>query len=247
MKETETLHVASLQNMELVTMSRETTADIDNTGTGLLQTDVPLKRMTDELKGVTDLFETATRNPQDNPMKQQMNRLDADRDVAFRRFGRKLAYFELSDIEAEAQAYDVLEPLWKKHRDTPNLNHKNQTGATDNFLNDAAKSPYAEAIVTLTLQPEAEAVRTTNDAVKSLEDQSRGQAANEEVAKAKDLRRELTQSYNFLYTYIYTLANAYPDNAEWSTLLSHMNVIRKRYTELITRRRAATKKDKGAE
>lgn len=247
MKETEPLHVASLQNMELVAMIKESVIDTEKAAANLLTADVPLQRLTNEVSGLTDRFEAATRNPSGSHAKQEMDRLDKERDMAFRRFGRKLDFFELSANEDEVQTFDVLSPLWKKHSDTPNLNHKKQTGATDNFLNDAAKTPYAAAIEKLAMQTELEAVKTTNNAVKALEKRGREQAAQAETEKAIDLRRELTQRYNFLFTYVWTMASAYAENTEWGMLLTHMNLIRKRYRELISRRRAATKKKDSSE
>ena len=156
--------------MELVAMIKETVADTKKAASDLLTNDMPLQRLTNEVSEAANRFEAATRNPPGNPAKRDMDKLENERDMAFRRFGRKPAFFELPPKEDEVQAFEVLRPLWKKHRDTPNLNQKNQTDATDNFLNDAA------AIEKLGMQPELEAVKITNNVLKTLEEQGREQA-----------------------------------------------------------------------
>lgn len=247
MKNNEPLYLNSLQYMEMVAMSRETTTDVANTATTLMTTDEPLKRMIEEIADTTNRFEMATRNPQDSSLTKEKNLLDSRRDVAFRRFGRKLAFYELSEDPYELRNYEIVWGLWEKHKDIPGLNQKKQSGATDNFLNDTSKSPFTEAIEHLQLDSEVVEIKTTNEAFKAFEKDSREQAAKDEMEKAKDLRRDLSQQYSFFYNYIWTMANAYPDHAEWDTLLNHMNVIRKRYNELITRRRAAAKNKDGAD
>ena len=245
MKEIQSIHVSHLQNMEFVTLMRETISDTEKNSAALLTENAPLKRMIDELKAETDVFETATKNPSANPMSKELTELDRLRDTAFRRFGRHLAFFELAETDTETRAYTALEPLWKKHRDTPGLNQKQQTGATDNFLNDTEKSPFAEAIIALGMQPAIESIRLTNNNYRTAHEDRRAQAAEEEVGRSKELRRSLNEKYGFFCNYVWTMANALPADENWDKLLTHINVIRKNYANLISRRRAASKKPDG--
>ena len=163
MKTLHVYNVARLQQMELIPMLRETVSDTEKKAAVLLGTDAPLKRYLHNVKDGIDPFEVVTRNPQKDPYTQVLNEKDRLRDVAVSRFGRKLQYYEYAEKEAERKAFDALDALWAHHRSLPRLNVKKQTGATDNFLNDLTKEPYASAIATLGMQPEVDAVRATND------------------------------------------------------------------------------------
>ena len=243
--EMKTLHVynvARLQQMELIPMLRETVSDTEKKAAVLLGTDAPLKRYLHNVKDGIDPFEVVTRNPQKDPYTQVLNEKDRLRDVAVSRFGRKLQYYEYAEKEAERKAFDALDALWAHHRSLPRLNVKKQTGATDNFLNDLTKEPYASAISTLGMQPEVDAVRATNNDYRAAAADRRATTAEQPVADIKAMRRTLVADYTALCNYIVTMANAYPDDVAWDELLTAINVIRKRYADLLARR-AGTKKE----
>ncbi len=243
MKALQTLSQTKLQQMELVGLSRETVTDIEKSGVELLTTDVPLQRYVKDVKDNVDPFEVATRNPDKDPYTEILQQKDRLRDRAFSRFGRKLHYYEFDEDPAKRAAYNNLFPLWRLHRDIPHLNPKNQTNATDNFLNDSAKEPYASAIVTLTMTPELDGISNTNNGYRASEEDSRALKAVEETSEGKELRRKLQNANKTLFNYIYTLANAYSDNAEWDKLLTAVNVVRKRYHELLSHREGQKDED----
>ena len=127
--------------MEFITLLRETTADVETAAGNLTTTDVPLKRYLKETKDRIDPFETATRNPTKDPDTEVMHEKDKARDKAVSRFVLKFQSFKLSENEDEANAFEVLQILWSRHRNVQGLNFSNQTGATDNLLNDLKKEP----------------------------------------------------------------------------------------------------------
>ncbi len=237
MKDLHPLYVYALQNMEFVTLNRETVADAETAATQLALEDAPMTLILKRMKDETDAFETAAKNPDVSPMTARFEELDRLRDNAFRRFGRKLSFYELSADSAEQDAFALLQPLWEKHRDTPLMNRSKQTGATDNFLNDAAKAPYAAAIAQLALSDETETIRQTNDNYRAAQQEGRNQTAQSALDTARDLRRNLNRSYILLCNHIRTMAGIMPPESGWETLLERINIIRKRYAELINRRR----------
>ena len=93
MKEIQSIHVSHLQNMEFVTLMRETISDTEKNSAALLTENTPLKRMIDELKTETDVFETATKNPSANPMSKELTELDRLRDTDFRCLVRLVGLF----------------------------------------------------------------------------------------------------------------------------------------------------------
>ncbi len=68
MKSLEALRQDSLQNMEYVTLMRETLADVEATKVELLTTDVPLQNYLGKVKNGIDPFEKMTKNPLKDPL-----------------------------------------------------------------------------------------------------------------------------------------------------------------------------------
>ena len=125
------------------------------------------------------------------------------------------------------------------------LNNENQTGATDNLLNDLKKEPFASAVTKLHLEAEVAGIQTTNDTFRTFMVGRRATArdAAMEETHVNKMRRELTDKYTGLCIYVMAMTDAYPDVPEWAKSLAAINVIRKRYAEILTRR-AAAQKDK---
>lgn len=239
MKDLHPLRIYRLQDMEFVTLNRETAADIETAATQHSLNDAPLNLILKRMKEEIAAFETAAKNPETSPETARFRELDRLRDNAFRRFGRKLLFFELSTEATEQQAFAILEPLWRRHADTPTMNRRKQTGATDNFLNDAAKQPYADAIAQIALSDEVEAIRQTNNDYRAAEEELRHQTAQLNLDKTRDLRRDLNHTHILLCNHIRTMAQLMPPESGWSELLSCLNVVRKRYAELLNRRRGS--------
>ena len=245
MKTLHSCNVARLQQMEFVTLLRETTADVETAAGNLKTTDVPLKRYLKETKDGCDHFEVVTRNPAKDPKTEEMRQKDNERDKAVSRFVLKFQSFRLSEDSAEQTAYNNLQILWARHRNVQGLNNENQTGATDNLLNDLKKEPFASAVTKLHLEAEVTGIQTTNDAFRTFMVGRRATArdAAMEETHVNKMRRELTDKYTGLCIYVMAMADAYPDVPEWAKSLAAINVIRKRYAEILTRR-AAAQKDK---
>ena len=241
MKTLHSCNVARLQQMELITLLRETTADVETAAGNLTTTDVPLKRYLKETKDRIDPFETATRNPTKDPDTEVMHEKDRARDKAVSRFVLKFQSFKLSENEDEVNAFEVLQILWSRHRNVQGLNFSNQTGATDNLLNDLKKEPFASAVTKLHLEAEVTGIQTTNDAFRTFMASRRASEAEAEETHIIKMRRELTDKYTSLCIYVMAMTDAYPAVPEWGKSLAAINVIRKRYTELLNRRAAALK------
>ena len=229
MKKLENLSVTALSTIVFVQFLRDTVTDIEGTQVGLLSSDKPLEAYLKKLKEGIDPYEAALRNPQKNPYTDQLLEKDKTRDNALNRFGWKLRYYGLTEDKDEKQAFTTLNLVWKVHRNNASLNQSAQTSATDNLLNDLTKEPYASAVNQLDLQAEIDAVKRTNDDFRSLADDKRAEKAGKEYSDSKLMRHSLSETYNAITGYVLALANAYPDNAEWSKLLAAINVTRKSY------------------
>lgn len=237
------LNIKQLTNTEFTQLLRDTLVDAKNTGVAILESDVPLKRyLTDVETGILP-FETVTKNPQKDIYTQTLTEKDMLRDRAFRSFGRKLRTFEWSDNALELAAYQSLIILWDIHKDTPDKNVKDQSGATHNFLNDLDKEPYKSDLATLKMEKDRDKILITNNAYDEDAHNRRAALAAKGVTDTKAMRNNLSDAYRDVSEYILAMAKAYPEVTEWQTLLTNLNVTRKRYAELIARKMVAKKEE----
>jgi hypothetical protein len=235
------LTASRLQNLEFVQFVRDTVSDVTSTGVSLLTQDAPLRNYLDTLVPDVNKLELAVRNPTKNPFTDQLIEKDKARDTAFARFVRRLAYFELSDNELEQKACNTLSILLDLHRNTPRLNYQAQTSATDNLLSDLLKEPYASALKQIDLQAEINALKTTNEAFRNLSADKRADLAETDFVSTKEMRTSIAAFMASFGNYVEAMAVAHPANVEWEKILKVMNVVRKRYADLLARRTSATK------
>ena len=239
-----------LQQMEFITMMRETVDHIETKAATLLEKDAPLKRYTLALKAGTDALEEVTRNPQQRPETAVARSKNHERKLAISRFGLRFKVYRLSADESERGAYETLRIVWKKHRLLYLFNVAQLTGTTDNFLNDLTKEPFKAAVEKLNLQADVEAIRTANEAYRTRAALLRARQAERIPSDVGAMRRAQTADYTTLCLYVAVMADAYPEVEVWSAILSGLNVIRKHFAEILTRRagaRQAKKKEQEAE
>ena len=230
MKELMACNTTRLQQMEFITLMRETVEQIEMRGATLIETDAPLKRYTMAIKAAIGPLEGATRDPLRRPETAVAHTKNSERRTAISRFGLRFKVYRLSEDADERRAYEALNILWRKHRLVYPLNVQKLTGATDNFLNDLTKSPYADAVQRLHLQTDVDAIRAANEAYRT-------HAAQ---------RRAITEDYTRLSLYLAVMADAYPEEEAWSRTLSGLNILRKHYAELLARRAGARRAKKNA-
>ena len=230
MKELMACNTTRLQQMEFITLMRETVEQIEMRGATLIETDAPLKRYTMAIKAAIGPLEGATRDPLRRPETAVAHTKNSERRTAISRFGLRFKVYRLSEDVDERQAYEALNILWRKHRLVYPLNVQKLTGATDNFLNDLTKSPYADAVQRLHLQTDVDAIRAANEAYRTHAAQRR---ANEAQRTPVSL-------------YLAVMADAYPEVEAWSRTLSGLNILRKHYAELLARRAGARRAKKNA-
>ena len=243
MKKLMACNTTRLQQMEFITLMRETVEQIEIRGATLIETDAPLKRYTLAIKAAIGPLEGATRDPQRRPETAVAHTKNNERRTAISRFGLRFKVYRLSEDADERRAYEALNILWRKHRLVYPLNVQKLTGTTDNFLNDLTKSPYADAVQRLHLQPDVDAIRAANEAYRAHAAQRRANEAQCTPVDVGVMRRAITEDYTRLSLYLAVMADAYPEVEAWSRTLSGLNILRKHYAELLARR---AKKDAAA-
>lgn len=246
MKELMACNTTRLQQMEFITLMRETVEQIEMRGATLIETDAPLKRYTMAIKAAIGPLEGATRDPLRRPETAVAHTKNSERRTAISRFGLRFKVYRLSEDADERQAYEALNILWRTHRLVYPLNVQKLTGATDNFLNDLTKSPYADAVQRLHLQTDVDAIRAANEAYRTHAAQRRANEAQRTPVDVGVMRRAITEDYTRLSLYLAVMADAYPEVEAWSRTLSGLNVLRKHYAELLARRAGARRAKKNA-
>lgn len=239
MKKLEKAPISQLTGMELINMSGEITANAADPANNAQTEDVAANRYLSEIASNKDNFEKATKNILADPFTKELEAADRKRDIAVSAYRRQHKVYEYDADSVKREAFFRLNALWKRHADLTSLNYKAQTAGIDNFMLDASEEPFRTDNITLGLVPFGENIRTANTEFKAV-------VARQDAAKAvqvhydvKELRRALEKSITVYSKYVHAMANAYTDRANFDKLLALLNVTRKKYNDLIARRRAA--------
>ena len=242
MKKLEKAPISQLTGLELINMSAELTANANDPANGAQTEDAAANRYLNEITANKNEFEKAVKNVLADPFTKELEAADRKRDIAISAFRRQHRVYEYDADPAKQEAFFRLDALWKRHADITSLNYKAQTAGIDNFILDASVDPYQTDLVTLALAPFGEKARTANEEFKAV-------VARQDAAKAvqvhynvKELRRALEKSITTYSKYVHAMANAYPDRADFDKLLALLNVTRKKYSDLIARRRGSGSK-----
>lgn len=242
MKKLEKVSVSQLNALELINMGAEITANAADPANNAQTEDVAANRYLSEIASGKTEFEKATKNILADPFTKELEVADKKRDIAVSAYRRQLRVYEYDADPTKTEAFFRLDALWKRHADISSLNYKAQTSGIDNFLLDGEAEPYKTDTATLALVPFGENVRTANEGFKAIVAKQDAGKALQEHHDLKALRRTLEKSITTYSKYVLAMANAYPDRADFDKLLALLNVTRKKYGDLLARRRASKTK-----
>ncbi len=239
--------ISQLTGLELINMAAEITSNAAAPANNAHTEDVAANRYLSEIVSDKDQFEKVTKNVLADPLTKELQSADKKRDIAVSAFRRQLRVYEYDADPAKKEAFFRLDTLWKRHADITSLNYKAQTAGIDNFILDVSAASYQTDIATLALAPFEENIGTANEEFKTVVARQDAAKALQGHYGAKQLRRALEKSITTYSKYIHIMANAYTDRADFDKLLALLNVTRKKYNDLISRRRAAGAKSKETE
>lgn len=239
MKKLEKSPISQLTGLELINMSAEITANAADPTNNAQTEDAAANRYLGEIETKKTEFEKATKNILADPFTKELEAADKKRDMAVSTYRRQHKVYEYDADAAKKEAFYRLDALWKRHSDILSLNTKAQTAGIDNFILDASQEPFSTDNVTLALVPFGENIRTANAEFKAVVAKQDAGKALQQRHDLKELRRALEKSITTYSKYVVAMANAYADRADFDKLLSLLNVTRKKYADLIARRRGS--------
>ena len=127
-----------------------------------------------------------------------------------------------------------------KYKDITKHNNDVETAEIKSLLKTLSETPYHEAVTSLGLTPMLTAVVNAQEEYDQVESKARASKSAKEVGKTRQLRTELSTSYDLFIRYTAAIAEAYPEKERLTQLLKELNSIRDSKRRLIT----SSKKDK---
>ena len=124
------------------------------------------------------------------------------------------------------EAHETLAPVLTKYKDITKHNNDVATAEIKSFLKTLKEEPYNAAVTTLGLSPVISAVTTAQEDYDKAEALAREAKSSKEVGKTKQLRTEISRTYDLFMRYTAASAEAYPKKAHFAKLLKDLNTIR---------------------
>ena len=124
------------------------------------------------------------------------------------------------------EAHKTLDPVLTKYKDITKHNNDVATAEIKSLLKTLKEEPYNAAVTTLGLSPVISAVTTAQEDYDKAEALARAAKSSKEIGKTKQLRAEISRTYDLFMRYTAASAEAYPEKAHFAKLLKDLNTIR---------------------
>lgn len=244
MKSLTTLALTRLFVLEMGQHVKSITSGIDGLGENFI-TDPLFQNYMTLLKDSSAEYDKAMLKIMKSDETAKISAADAVRDKAIAAALRQLGVFELSDNEAELQAYESLHNLFNTYKGIQKWNFEEESNGIDNLLVDLNDPKYTAHIATLSLANFITRIQTANDTFKTLFAGRTQEVASKEVFDTKALRADLTTKYTLFTEYVLTMARAL-DTDLYNQPLNIINTVRKYYADLLAKRKG-TKTEENTE
>lgn len=169
-----------------------------------------------------------------------LTKVDKERDSALvGLFTLHRGFAKIKDAKL-IEAHETLKPVFAKYKDITKHSNDVETAEIKSLLKTLSETPYHEAVTSLGLTPMLTAVVNAQEEYDQVESKARASKSTKEVGKTRQLRIELSTSYDLFMRYTAASAEAYPEKEHLTQLLKELNSIRDSKRRLIT----SSKKDK---
>jgi conserved uncharacterized protein len=132
------------------------------------------------------------------------------------------------------EAHETLAPVLTKYKDITKHNNDVATAEIKSLLKTLKEEPYNAAVTTLGLSPVISAVTTAQEDYDKAEALARAAKSSKEVGKTKQLRTEISRTYDLFMRYTAASAEAYPEKVHFAKLLKDLNTIRDSKRRLVS-------------
>jgi Family of unknown function (DUF6261) len=163
---------------------------------------------------------------------------DIQRDIAITALQRQLNVYELSEIDAEVNAYTSLNTLLKTYKGIQRWNFEEESNGVDNLLSDLKNPKYLPIVTLLSMNSFVTRIATKNEVFKTIFATRTQEVAVKEVFDTKALRNTAKITYVDMIEYVLSMAKA-KNTPEFNNALDVINTVRKYYADLLAKRKAA--------
>jgi hypothetical protein len=164
---------------------------------------------------------------------------DRLRDNALSATTRQLSVFELSENENEVLAYKSLNTLFKTYKGIQAWNFEEETNGIDNLIADLNNAKYLPSVTLLNMGELVTRIGNKNQAFKALFEGRTQETAGKDVFDTKQLRAQMTVTYNDMIAYILVMAKTKKTD-EFTKSLDIVNSVRKYYADMLAKRKKLT-------
>lgn len=161
---------------------------------------------------------------------------DKHRDDAVSALTRQLWVYEVSDDEAELEAYQSLSTLFDTYNGIQKWNFEEETNGIDNLLADLLNSKYKPQVELLQMLRYVNRLEAANTAFKTLFAARIQEASGKESYDVPALRKAIKTVYEDMVGYVLTMVKAQKTEPYLKTL-DVINTVRKYYHDLLAKRK----------
>jgi hypothetical protein len=235
MKSLNKLSQSHLRVLEIGQLNKSTLANMTLLPAGTITDPVLLAYVT-QLNDRSNDYDAAMLHIAKSDQTAKITNADMIRDKAISAYKRMLSVHELSEVEAELDAYASLNNLMTPYNGIERMNLEQESNAIDNLLVDLATPHYAPHITTLNMASFVTRINSKNTDFKNLFNTRTQETAGKPTFDVKQLRTDLLEVYNQMATYVLAMSNALNTN-EYNATLDILNAIRKYYHDMLARRK----------
>jgi len=124
------------------------------------------------------------------------------------------------------EAYETLKPVFTKYKDITKHSNDVETAEIKSLLKTLSAEPYYGAVTSLGLNPMLLAVTSAQEEYDQVESKARAHKSTKEVGKTKQVRTELSASYDLFMRYTAASAESFPEKEHLTQLLKDLNTVR---------------------
>lgn len=240
-----TLDFTRLHHAEFGQMITRLSDDFAKSGINI-DTDDDFKKLFSALKTKNQSFSKALEQIRENENTQKIAELDGVRDDDFKALRDSIKPYRNSKREHQKEAYNALKIVFDEYKNITELNYEAETKKIATLLSVLKTEQYPFHISNLQIQGFVDDLEKSNTAFDTLFAVRSMQNIAKETYDTKALRREMSEIYRKLVTYIETLASVKQDPF-YPNALEIINNSRKYFADLLAKRQGVNKEKKKTE
>lgn len=239
MKEIHKLNLARLTVLEFGQHIKSTLQNINLLGAGFI-TDALLTNYLSKLNVKMVDYDKAMLQISKSDETAKIVEADKKRDNALSATARQLNVFELSENPAEVLAYESLKTVFKTYGGIQSWNFEEESNGIDNLVVELGSTKYAPHVALLNMGSLITQIAARNTDFKTLFDGRTQEIAIKVVYDTKAMRKDLKTISDDMNNYVLSMAKA-QNTDQYNRSLDVINTVRKYYSDLLAKRKPATK------